>query len=117
MQGSVVALFTAPSASAEMQPRETVYAAAGVGLDGDRYALGIGTYSAPSDDGKRALTLIERESVIAVAAEIPLLESETRRNVVTSNIALNHLVGRRFQIGEVVLEGLRLCEPCVHLER
>ena len=100
-----------------MQPRDAVYATAGVGLDGDRYALGIGVYSKPTDDGMRALTLIERESVAAVAAEIPLLEVETRRNVVTSNVALNYLVGRRFQIGDVVLIGLRLCEPCVHLER
>ena len=26
-----------------------------------------------------------------------------------------HLVGKRFRVGEVVLEGLRLCEPCEHL--
>ena len=41
---------------------------------------------------------------------------ETRRNVVTRGIALNHLVGKRFRVGEVLLQGIRLCEPCDHLE-
>ena len=30
-------------------------------------------------------------------------------------LALNHLVGREFLIGEVRLRGIRLCEPCTHL--
>ena len=29
---------------------------------------------------------------------------------------LNDLVGRRFQVGDVTLEGTRLCEPCAYLE-
>ena len=41
---------------------------------------------------------------------------ETRRNVVTRNVALNHLVGREFQLGNVKVRGIRLCEPCEHLE-
>jgi MOSC domain-containing protein YiiM len=31
-------------------------------------------------------------------------------------VPLNHLVGREFQIGEVRLRGMRLCEPCDYLE-
>ena len=31
-------------------------------------------------------------------------------------MALNHLVGREFKIGEVTVRGVRLCEPCSHLE-
>ena len=30
---------------------------------------------------------------------------------------VNALVGRTFHIGDVVCSGLRLCEPCVHLDR
>ncbi|MEK7341409.1 MAG: MOSC domain-containing protein, partial [Candidatus Binatota bacterium] len=30
--------------------------------------------------------------------------------------ALNHLVGRDFKVGAVTLRGIRLCEPCAHLE-
>jgi MOSC domain-containing protein YiiM len=32
-------------------------------------------------------------------------------------VPLNHLVGLEFQVGEVRLRGIRLCEPCAHLER
>jgi len=35
----------------------------------------------------------------------------------TCGMALNHLVGREFVIGGVRLRGLRLCEPCSHLEK
>ena len=42
---------------------------------------------------------------------------ETRRNLVTRGVPLNHLVGRQFTIGEVLLEGVELCEPCGHLEK
>jgi MOSC domain-containing protein YiiM len=42
---------------------------------------------------------------------------ESRRNVVTRGVPLNHLVGREFWIGEVKARGLRLCEPCKHLQR
>jgi MOSC domain-containing protein YiiM len=31
-------------------------------------------------------------------------------------VPLNHLVGRQFRVGDVLLEGVRLCEPCGHLE-
>ncbi len=29
---------------------------------------------------------------------------------------MNHLVGTQFRVGAVVLRGIRLCEPCEHLE-
>ena len=34
----------------------------------------------------------------------------------TRDIALNHLVGRSFRVGEVEVRGIRLCDPCRHLE-
>jgi MOSC domain-containing protein YiiM len=34
-----------------------------------------------------------------------------------SGVALNHLVGTEFRVGEVRLKGVRLCEPCGYLER
>ena len=42
---------------------------------------------------------------------------QARRNIVTENVALNHLVDREFKIGDVVLRGSRLCDPCAHLEK
>ena len=38
-----------------------------------------------------------------------------RRNLVTRGVPLNHLIGRRFRIGDVVLEGTELAEPCQYL--
>ena len=44
-------------------------------------------------------------------------EAETRRNLVTEGVALNHLVGREFRVGAVRMRGVRLAEPCVYLEQ
>lgn len=101
-----------------MEQLTEVEAIAVQGLVGDRYSAGVGTYSdRPGRD--RQLTLIEEETIIAIERErgIALAPGDTRRNLVTRGVALNHLVGRRFEIGPVVLEGVRLCEPCDHLQR
>jgi len=37
--------------------------------------------------------------------------------VTVEGVPLNHLVGRRFWLGETVLEGTGLVEPCRHIER
>jgi MOSC domain-containing protein YiiM len=117
-RGQVVAIYTAPAQGAPMESRDDVEAVAGVGLDGDRYAAGAGKYTAATDDGKRALTLIEREAVAAASREyeVEIGEHETRRNVVTEGVPLNHLVGRTVRIGDVTVRGLRLAEPCAYLE-
>ena len=117
-RGKVVAIYTAPEARAPMESRDDVRAVAGVGLDGDRYASGEGKYTRSGHDGKRAITLIEREAVDAARREydIELQEHEARRNVVTEGVPLNHLVGRTFRVGDVVLRGFKLSEPCAYLE-
>jgi MOSC domain-containing protein YiiM len=117
-RGQVVAIYTAAETGAPMQSRDVVEAVAGVGLDGDRYATGGGKYADGTNDGKRAVTLIEREAVAAAGREydVEIGEHETRRNVVTEGVPLNHLVGRTFRVGAVTLRGLRLAEPCAYLE-
>jgi len=90
---------------------------AGRGLEGDRYAAGIGTFS--SNPGKRDLTLIETEVLAAYEQESgkKLSAAESRRNLLTEGVRLNDLVGRTFQVGPVRMRGLRLSEPCTHLAR
>ena len=39
------------------------------------------------------------------------------RNIVTRDVDLNALVGRRFYVGSVECVGRRLAEPCAHLEK
>ena len=116
-EGVVVSIHMAGSASEPMQTVAEVRAVAGKGLDGDRYFLGTGYYSKKPGTG-RALTLIELESIEALQGElgIALAPNDSRRNIVTRGVPLNHLVGRDFRVGEVTLRGVRLCEPCQYLE-
>ncbi|MBW3664766.1 MAG: MOSC domain-containing protein [Actinobacteria bacterium] len=113
----VVAIYTAPAEGALTVSREEVDAVAGVGLEGDRYASGDGTFSTRPKPG-REVTLIEIEAVEAARRDhdVPIEAGETRRNIVTRGVALNHLVDREFQVGDVVLRGVKLCEPCRYLE-
>jgi MOSC domain-containing protein YiiM len=64
------------------------------------------------------VTLIETEALEFLEADhgICLQPGESRRNLVTQGVRLNELVGQTFCVGEVVLRGIMLCEPCRHLE-
>ena len=123
--GTVERVFTAPEAEAEIDERTEVEALAGKGLRGDRYFSGIetGTFVEWGPDEERRdgydLTLIEQEALTAIEREagIELAPGEHRRNVETRDVALDHLVGRRFRVGDAVCRGNRLCEPCDHLQR
>ncbi len=115
-RGSVAGVFIAPAASEPMVSVQEIRAVAGRGLEGDRYFQRAGTYSEAPGAG-REVTLIETEAVEALAHEngIQIQAGQARRNIVTRGVPLNHLVGREFAVGEVVLRGMRLCEPCGHL--
>jgi MOSC domain-containing protein YiiM len=117
-QGAVVAIHIASTGAAPMKSVTTAQAVAGKGLEGDRYYRKLGTYSNQAGSG-RDLTLIEIEAIEGLKRdyEIQLDPGQARRNIVTRNIALNHLVEQEFRIGDVVLRGTRLCEPCAHMER
>jgi MOSC domain-containing protein YiiM len=88
----------------------------GIGVVGDRHALKPGEWD-ESHLGEE-LTLVEAEALENLARDhgIHLGPGESRRAVTTRGIALNPLVGRRFRVGEVVVEGVELCEPCSHLQ-
>jgi hypothetical protein len=119
LHGTVEGLAIAPAAEADMQLLEVAHARAGRGLDGDRYAAGAGTFS-PRADRRPGydLTLMAAEVVDELTeAGVTVDFAATRRNVLTRGIDVNALVGRSFHIGEVLCEGRRLCEPCVHLDR
>ncbi len=125
-QGSVVSIHLAPEASAPMVTVPEARAVPGRGLEGDRYFLETGYYSRTPSYGGREVTLIEMETlealergVINAAGErmgIKLSAAETRRNIATVGVPLNHLVDRTFLVGPVQMRGTRLCEPCQHLE-
>jgi hypothetical protein len=110
--GVVEAIYVFAEREGEGAAVPSARALAGVGLDGDRYARGEGTFSRPGATGL-ALTLVEAEAL----ERVDLAFAGARRNVVTRGVRLNALVGRRFRVGDVECFGQRLCEPCAHLQR
>jgi MOSC domain-containing protein YiiM len=115
--GTLESIYIAPVAEVAMRAVDRVQAIAGVGLAGDRYALKLGTFFKPLPECE--LTLVEAEALEALQRDyrVRLVPAETRRNLVTRGVPLNHLVGKEFRIGGVTVRGIRLCEPCRHLER
>lgn len=119
MTGTVEFVHLAPEAGADPEPREGVEAVAGKGLRGDRYFADEGTFSTEDETRTRDVTLIEAEA-LEQAEQRYGVEFEPgvhRRNVTVRDVGLNHLVGERFRVGDAVLEGDELCEPCSYLER
>jgi MOSC domain-containing protein YiiM len=118
--GKLLAIAVARTAKGPMERVESIEAVAGEGLRGDRYGAGIG---AAQFKGRRKpeneVTLIAREAIEAANDEFNYIidHLETRRNLLTEGVPLNDFVGKSFRVGEVVLKGLELCEPCGYLEK
>lgn len=76
------------------------------GLPGDRYF------------GRGDITLVEAEALEALREDtgIELSHAEIRRQVLTTGVRLNDLLGKRFRVGEVEAVGVEWCEPCAHIE-
>jgi MOSC domain-containing protein YiiM len=117
-QGKLIGIYLAARATENLHQLAQVEALAGRGLAGDRYCTKEGTFS-PKDGADREVTLIESEALAALQRDygITLSPAEARRNLLTQGVPLNHLVGKEFRIGDVLLRGIRLCEPCKHLEK
>lgn len=117
MDGRVEGIFVGKEAGGTLDALPEVRAEAGRGLVGDRYWLRRGTFWKPLAD--REITLIETEALEALAAEtgVKLEPRHSRRNIATRGVRLDDLVHVRFRVGNATLLGIRLCEPCGHLER
>jgi hypothetical protein len=119
LHGTIEGLAVAPAAEADMRLLQVASARAGRGLDGDRYAAGAGTFSPHAERWPGYdLTLIAAEVLDELTAAGRTVDfAATRRNVLTRSVNVNALVGHTFRIGDVLCQGRRLCEPCVHLDR
>jgi len=117
-QGQLIGIYIADEKCADVRRVDTAEAVPGRGLTGDRYFFARGTFS-DKNGPDREVTLIEIEALEALRSEceVVLEPAQARRNLVTRGVPLNHLVGREFAVGSVRLRGLRLCEPCNHLEK
>lgn len=115
----LIEILTASSPASPMTAQAAARAVPGLGLEGDRYFDGTGTFSPDPRKADFELTLIEKEKIEAFAREsgLPFTAADARRNLVTEGVDLNALVGREFRIGEVRVRGIRLCEPCNYLAK
>ena len=109
----VVAVHVAPRHGAPHVSLDEATLVPGRGIKGDHH------HDRPSGVPASEVTLIEAETVAALNANTGLsIEAwATRRNIVTEGIDLNSLVGKRFSIGNVLLEGIEPCDPCASLGR
>jgi len=108
--GTVTWIGLRPAHRSAMVEVEMADLEAGLGLSGDRYVKRGGT---------RQVTLIQAESLAAIASHLGLgsvSPADLRRNVVTRGLNLLALKGRRFRLGAALLETTGECHPCSRLE-
>jgi len=114
MSGVIEGIFVTGAGGAPMQAVEQVEAVEGAGLRGDRYAKRSGYWSGVDEC---EVTLIEGEDLDEiVSAGLRVTNGEHRRNLVTRGVQLEELYGRRFKVGETVLEFDRPRPPCTYIQ-
>ncbi|WP_255535651.1 hypothetical protein [Polynucleobacter sp. es-GGE-1] len=98
-------IYIASQAGEPMIKRDAARLSPGVGIEGDRYALGIGAFSDSVPAKIRDVSLIALSEIEVANEELAAgglkayLSSETRRNIVIEGVSaegLNQLVGREF---------------------
>lgn len=118
MSGKIQNLLISSNPSNSMQEVNQIVLEVGKGIYGDRYHTNEGTFSNNEEiQPDRDVTLIEIENIDSFNNKHSqdITATDLRRNIVVSNCDLNSLVDKEFQIGNVVLKGIRLCEPCKYL--
>jgi MOSC domain-containing protein YiiM len=115
--GTLIGIYIAEREGGPMQAVQQAELVSGQGIAGDRYFAGRGKFSPPVQDESHQVTLVEIEQIerFNSANGMTFGAGDLRRNLVTEGIGLNELVGSEFTVGDVVLKGLKLCEPCAYL--
>jgi MOSC domain-containing protein YiiM len=115
-QGKVISLYIASQPAKPMFAVSEARAFADRGLEGDRFFRDSWNAAKRPD---KAVSLIEEETLEAAAAELGTenFADKSRRNIITRGVPLVELLDREFTIGNVVMRGIRLFEPCAHLEK
>jgi len=115
MQGTVEAIFIVAAGGQPMEAVAEAVALEGCGLRGDRYCNRTGYWTGVDEC---QVTLIQGEHLDEIfrLTGIHVHNGEHRRNIVTRGIQLEQLRGRRFQVGEAILEYDRPRPPCSYVE-
>ena len=106
----VLKLGVTANSNQKIKEVKTINVLANKGIIGDRHFQEI-------NDPYNQISLIESENIDNYNIKFGLNISyiDFRRNIVTKGIRLNDLVGKKFKVGAVALEGIDLCRPCKHL--
>lgn len=108
--GKVVYISVRPKRLEPVKHIDRVMALKDTGLEGDRYK---------NPQGERQVTIIQDEHLKAIASFLGVEKINpalTRRNIVVRGINLLSLKGKRFKIGEALLEYSGECHPCSRME-
>jgi len=108
MAGKIINIFVAAKYEATMTTQDNARLDADKGIVGDRYY---------GEDIDAQVTLVDADMIEQINRTTgwSLTSAETRRNIVTRGIDLNQWETARFRIGDAILEGVELCEPCAGL--
>lgn len=118
-------ILVAPARGAPMNDCATADAVAGLGLAGDRYWAGQGTFSgrAQVSAGARELSMIDTAAVaecnrrLVGAGRCAVDAAALRRNLVVEGLDLMSVGRSWLRIGPVRLEIVGTCPPCGYLSR
>tara|TARA_Y100000588_G_C14017824_1_gene822864 strand:- start:218 stop:661 length:444 start_codon:yes stop_codon:yes gene_type:complete len=95
----------------DLEDTDSISVIANKGIENDRYFN-------DDNDNDVQLTLIEKENIdyynSISKSDIPYINF--RRNIITSGIKLNDLVGKELFVGNVKIKVHRLCDPCKYLQ-
>ena len=108
--GIVVWIGVRPDRKIPLSVVESVTAIENQGLDGDR---------SKKKGGNRQVTLIQKEHLDTIGHFLQRESIDpqlTRRNLVIKGINLLSLKGKKFKIGEAILEYTGDCHPCSRME-
>jgi MOSC domain-containing protein YiiM len=110
MKSKVYKIGIAKNDNQKIDNVESIEVVKDKGIVGDRHFQEF-------NDPYNQLSLIESENIDyynnKYKLNIPYIDF--RRNIVTKGIELNDLIGKKIQIGDVLIEGIDLCRPCRHL--
>lgn len=121
----IISIFTAAASREPMLTHNAVQVKQGRGIVGDRYYRDrVPRSSTPLPSQTVALTntqkvinhitFIEEEALARFNQELSLEVQAValRRNLLTRGVRLNALVGKTFSVGNILMRGIELSEPC-----
>ena len=113
MPSILKAIYTSPSKGQDIAINSSAELHVDCGIAGDRY------YDSAARGLIDQVTLIDEQSIDQFCADVgrTFAYADMRRNLLTSGVELNDLIGKTFRVGAVLLRGTELADPCANLVR